>query len=421
LKKDRIFSASVLHPFFSKKGTSTANEDLEEAINLTKALNIDVLWAEKIKIHHTVPSSIFGMGNIQRLKNIIHEKNINLVIINTAVTASQQRNLERIWKCKVFDRTGLILSIFAARARTKEGIIQVELAALTYQKSRLVKSWTHLERQRGGLSFVGGPGESQLELDRRLLETRIKKLKKQLEKVDETRGLQRRSRQKVPYPIISLVGYTNAGKSTLFNRLTGSTVYVKDQLFSTLDPTMRLIRLPSGRKAILSDTVGFISNIPTQLIASFKSTLQDVSESSILLHLIDVTATNSEKQYQDVQKILADININPKDTCIIDVYNKVDTHGEKYSTSSKDQVLISAVTGYGCLKLLNLIDTALEKMEETFSVTLPSFSSKPAAWLHENATVSHCKTTNTTLSLQGYISKKNKGLFRKFFFGIKIL
>lgn len=411
---------AVLHPFLSKE-SETVTEELEEAVNLAAALNTTVSWEEKVKLHSIVPSTLFGSGTLQRLGDTIQEKKINLVIINKPITASQQRNLERKWNCKVLDRTGLILAIFASRAKTKEGVLQVELAALMYQKSRLVKSWTHLERQRGGLSFVGGPGEAQLELDRRLLDTRVKKLKKQLEKVNRTRNLQRRARKKVPYPIISLIGYTNAGKSTLFNKLTGATVYVKDQLFATLDPTMRLLKLPSGRKVILSDTVGFISNIPTQLIASFKSTLQDVLESSILLHVIDITAANKKKQYNDVHKVLREINIDLSKKPIIDVYNKVDKENNELSYPLKNTVLVSAATGSGCQDLLDKIDATLEKADEPFILSLPFEATEIASWLHNNASVSFSKYTKDALKIRGHISQKNKGLFKKNFPNIKLL
>ncbi len=420
LQKDRIFTTGVLHPFINKTGGNLADERLSETVNLAEALNADVVWQEKIKLRSITPATIFGSGTVKRLKNIIEEKKIELIVINGSVTASQQRNLEEAWHCRVLDRTGLILAIFASRARTKEGLLQVELAALMYQKSRLMKSWTHLERQRGSLSFVGGPGETQLELDRRLLEVRIKKLKKEMEKVDKTRKLQRKSRQKSPYPIVSLVGYTNAGKSTLFNKLTGANVHVEDQVFATLDPTMRLLSLPSGKKIILSDTVGFISDIPTQLIASFKSTLDDILESTILLHIIDIEIPHFKTQYNDVQKVLKDINVNTDTQTIVDVYNKVDTieGTEAYKSFlpvQKEAIFLSASTGQGCQKLLQHIDKILTKTEEAFDIILPLEASKETAWLHNHTRIHFSDYKDTGIHLKGHISTKDKGQFKQIF------
>ena len=282
---------------------------LEEAYGLALAIDLDIVHSEVVRVSRATPATLMGRGQVECFADLIDAMEIEVAVIDTALSPVQQRNLERSLRCKVIDRTALILEIFGARARTHEGRLQVELAALSYQRSRLVRSWTHLERQRGGAGFMGGPGESQIELDRRIIDDKIVKLKRQLEEVKRTRELHRSARRKVPYPIVALVGYTNAGKSTLFNRLTRSAVFAKDLLFATLDPTMRRLSLPSGRQIILSDTVGFISDLPTQLVAAFRATLEEVLEADIILHVRDVAHPDSAAQCADVEAVLADLGI----------------------------------------------------------------------------------------------------------------
>ena len=283
---------------------------LEEAVALAAAIpDLMVVGAEITRLSRVHPGMLLGAGKIAEIKTKIHDLDVGLVLIDGPVTPVQQRNLEKEWGCKLLDRAGLILEIFADRARTREGVLQVELAALSYQRTRLVRAWTHLERQRGGLGFVGGPGETQIEADRRAIDKEIARIRRQLAKVVKTRTLHRKARKKIPYPIIALVGYTNAGKSTLFNRLTGARVLAKDMLFATLDPTMRRIALPDGTQAILSDTVGFISNLPTQLIAAFRATLEEVREADLILHVRDIAHPTAEDQAQNVAHILAELGI----------------------------------------------------------------------------------------------------------------
>ncbi len=294
--------ALVLHPDIrGSDHLRAADSALAEALSLAEALpGIDVVDAQVVRLPRAQPGMLFGSGKVAEIKQRIERDEINLVLIDGPVSPVQQRNLEKEWGVKLLDRTGLILEIFADRARTREGVLQVELAALTYQRTRLVRAWTHLERQRGGLGFVGGPGETQIEADRRAIDLQVVRLKRQLEKVARTRELHREARRRIPYPVVALVGYTNAGKSTLFNLLTGADVMAKDMLFATLDPTMRAIALPGGLQVILSDTVGFISDLPTQLIAAFRATLEEVLEADLILHVRDIAHPETEAQSQDV-------------------------------------------------------------------------------------------------------------------------
>ena len=298
----------------------------QEAEKLCGAIHLRVLYTRIVYLEKIRPSTYFGSGFLEELKNVLTDTGADLLYVDAALSPVQQRNLERFLKVKAIDRTGLILEIFGARARTAEGMLQVELAALTYQRSRLVRSWTHLERQRGGFGFLGGPGESQIELDRRLIGERIAKIRKELERVVKTRQLHRRTRQKVPYPVIALVGYTNSGKSTLFNRMTGAKVMAKDLLFATLDPTMRSVTLPSGRKAILSDTVGFFSDLPTHLVAAFRATLEEVQESDVVLHVRDVSSPLMEHHGAVVKGVLGQLGITcpDPDHAYLEVFNKID-------------------------------------------------------------------------------------------------
>lgn len=371
---------------------------LEEAVGLALAIDLDVIHQQIIPLQKIVPATLMGKGNVEHFTGIIASQDIAVVIMDATLTPVQQRNLERSWKCKVIDRTGLILEIFGARARTAEGVLQVELAALSYQRSRLVRAWTHLERQRGGFGFTGGPGESQIELDRRMIDERIIKIKKQLEQSTRTRSLQRRARASIPYPIVALVGYTNAGKSTLFNALTQSDVFAQDLLFATLDPTMRQLKLPSGRQIILSDTVGFISNLPTQLIAAFRATLEEVCAADVILHIRDAAHIDSHHQAADVVQVLSNLGLDQamNDGTLVDVYNKIDLLplDEKETLTNQlhrqeTALPISAVTSEGVSELLRLIDAQLNRRREDMFCVLPSESGEVLAWLYRKGAIVH--------------------------------
>jgi GTPase len=367
---------------------------LEEAIGLAQAIDLDVVHGEIVRLSRLRPSTLLGSGTVESLGQLIGAQEVGLVVVDWALTAVQQRNLEKAWRCKVIDRTGLILEIFGARARTSEGKLQVELAALSFQRSRLVRSWTHLERQRGGFGFLGGPGESQLEIDRRLIDQRIAKLKKQLEDVKRTRGLQRRARRRVPLPIVALVGYTNAGKSTLFNRLTRSSVTAKDVLFDTLDPTIRTLKLPSGRKVALSDTVGFISELPTDLVAAFRATLEEVVEADIVLHVRDIAHPESGAQAQDVERVLSDLEADAlHGHMVIEALNKIDLLSESERVKLRARlrdgtcVPISALTGEGLDALLAEIDRRFAADRQVVRYRLRHDEGAAIAWLYKHGTV----------------------------------
>ena len=346
-------------------------------------------------MNRPVPATLLGGGAVERLGAIIEAEGVEVVFVDGQLTPVQQRNLERAWNCKAIDRTGLILEIFGERARTKEGQLQVELAALSYARSRLVRSWTHLERQRGGLGFVGGPGESQLEIDRRLITERITKLKRQLEQVTRTRALHRKARKRVPYPVVALVGYTNAGKSTLFNRLTTSEVFAKDLLFATLDPTLRQLKLPSGRNIILSDTVGFISDLPTDLVAAFRATLEEVIEADLVLHVRDVADPDSEMQKREVIRVLKDLGLEPRlEEGVVEVLNKVDLLPRNDADFLQNQtdrdaraVACSALTGQGTEELLQVIDAQLSKDSEVVQLDVDLSNGEALAWLYRRGEV----------------------------------
>ncbi len=369
---------------------------LQEALSLAAAIDLDITGHEIVTLAKLHPATLFGAGKAEELKGAIHASDAELVIVNTHLSPGQQRNLEKLWDAKVLDRTGLILEIFGRRARTKEGRLQVELAHLNYQKTRLVRSWTHLERQRGGFGFMGGPGETQIEADRRLLSERIGKLSRQLEQVARTRELHRKARRKVPYPIVALAGYTNAGKSTLFNRLTKANVHAKDQLFATLDPTMRLIELPHGRKVILSDTVGFISDLPTTLVAAFRATLEEVVEADIILHVRDMTDEDeAAAQARDVEQVLAGLGLDQtRLDAMIEVWNKADLWSDDararlfaQAERRENAVITSAVTGEGLPSLLERIEKSLSAEDETRTITLPPSEGAHLAWLYRHADV----------------------------------
>jgi GTPase len=388
---------------------------LEEAVGLARAIRLDVVFADIARITRPRPSSLIGSGTLENLGSVISENDIGLVIIDSALSPVQQRNLERRWQTKVIDRTGLILEIFGARARTHEGRLQVELAALSYQRSRLVRSWTHLERQRGGFGFLGGPGESQLEIDRRLIGERIARLKRELDATKRTRALHREARRRVPYPVVALVGYTNAGKSTLFNRLTRSSVVAGDMLFATLDPTMRRLELPSGRQAILSDTVGFISDLPTHLVAAFRATLEEVTEADIVVHVRDASHPDSEAQRGDVLKVLSELGLDePREDGLIEAMNKIDLLDPVTRASLGNQqrrnshsIALSATTGEGCEALLDLIDRRLESEARVMRLDVPLTDGKTLAWIYDRGEVLGRRDDNEAAHLSVRLSDED--------------
>ena len=396
--------AFVVHPAlqaFSPGDTTlpsttfrTPERQLEEALSLAAAIDLDVRGHAIATVRKISPATLFGPGKVEELGAQIAAADAELVIVNTHLSPGQQRNLEKAWNAKVLDRTGLILEIFGRRASTKEGRLQVELAHLEYQRTRLVRSWTHLERQRGGAGFMGGPGETQLEIDRRILKQRIARIRRQLEDVKRTRELHRKTRRRTPWPIVALAGYTNTGKSTLFNRLTRAKVLAKDQLFATLDPTMRLIRLPSGREVVLSDTVGFISDLPTALVAAFRATLEEVVEADLILHVRDMRdAEEAEAQARDVKKVLAELGIG-EDKPVIEVWNKADLwSAEQRATLAgraalRDDVAItSALTGEGLEELLALVAERLADSAAIRQLHLSHAEGEDLAWCYRHAEV----------------------------------
>lgn len=414
----------VLHPYFKVRDSVDNPDDaLEEACGLTAAINLSVVDSQIIGVSQIQSGHFFGKGTRERLASEIEDQEIDLLMVNHALSPVQQRNLETDLKCKVIDRTGLILEIFGARAQTKEGKIQVDLAQLQYQRSRLVRSWTHLERQRGGAGFMGGPGERQIELDRRMIDERITLLKKDLEKVRKTRELGREARQKVPFPVIALVGYTNAGKSTLFNYLTGAEVFAEDLLFATLDPTMRQIKLPTGQNAIISDTVGFISNLPTQLVESFKATLEQVQYADVILHVRDLCQENFEDHRDDVVKIMKDLDIDyDSDERIIEVLNKTDAaseerldEAERLQKSKGHIVCVSSYTGEGTELLLEKVANCLTKNWHQCLYNIANTDGKAIAWLYEHAHVIKMTESDDLMSAMVSIPDKNKARFERLF------
>ncbi|MCQ2004265.1 GTPase HflX [Rhizobium sp. NRK18] len=369
---------------------------LEEAIGLARAIDLEIVHGAVVFVNDPRPATLIGTGKIEEIKAVLDELDAGLVIVDHPLTPVQQRNLEREWNAKVIDRTGLILEIFGRRASTKEGRLQVELAHLNYQKGRLVRSWTHLERQRGGAGFMGGPGETQIEADRRILQDKIVKLERELEQVVRTRQLHRAKRRKVPHPIVALAGYTNAGKSTLFNRITGAGVLAEDMLFATLDPTMRRMKLPHGRTVILSDTVGFISDLPTHLVAAFRATLEEVLEADIILHVRDMSDPDNAAQAEDVTRILADLGIEEaaQGVRVLEVWNKIDRlEPEARETllakaqPNEGKFAVSAVSGEGLDALLDNIADRLSGVLTETSVVLQPDQLKLLPWLYENAIV----------------------------------
>jgi GTP-binding protein HflX len=393
---------------------------LAETKGLVGAIEVAIKGAHIVPIAGPRAGTLFGAGKAEEIRQAVARDGIELVVIDHAVTPVQQRNLEKAWKAKVLDRTGLILEIFGRRARTKEGRLQVELAQLSYQKGRLVRAWSHLERQRGGGGFLGGPGEAQIELDRRMIEGRIEALKKELANVVKTRELHRASRRKVPYPVVAIVGYTNAGKSTLFNRITGASVLAIDQVFATLDPTLREVRLPGKRRIILSDTVGFISDLPTMLVAAFRATLEEVVEADLILHVRDIAHPETAAQARDVENVLSSLGIDLENVAspIIEVWNKADLLSPILREEveavlryrERKAVLISAETGEGIEDLLRAIDSSLGGGDEIISLRLPNHEGRLLHWLHENTDVlSRAACEDGTLHLTVRIASEKKG------------
>ncbi|MCX7565386.1 GTPase HflX [Sulfitobacter sp. F26169L] len=361
---------------------------LAEAVALAEALpDLQVVGQDIVPLRTVNAGHLFGSGKIEEIRKLLDENEVELVLVDGPVTPVQQRNLEKAWNVKLLDRTGLILEIFSDRAATREGVLQVEMAALNYQRTRLVRAWTHLERQRGGLGFVGGPGETQIEADRRAIDDQLVRLRRQLEKVVKTRALHRAARAKIPYPIVALVGYTNAGKSTLFNRLTGADVMVKDMLFATLDPTMRSLELLDGPEIILSDTVGFISDLPTELVAAFRATLEEVLAADIILHVRDISHAETETQARDVREILTSLGV-PEDTRTFEVWNKIDLLPQEAANAKRERaarddtvITISAISGEGLDTLQAVVAEALQGALRTAELSLSFAEGRKRAWL----------------------------------------
>jgi GTP-binding protein HflX len=394
-----------------------ADARLEEAAGLAASIGLVVMHQVILPLRARRPATLLGSGQVESLGQIIEELHVAVAIVDAALSPVQQRNLERAWNCKVIDRTALILDIFGERAVTKEGALQVELAHLAYQRSRLVRSWTHLERQRGGFGFLGGPGETQIEADRRQIDERLVRLKKELQQVRRTRGLHRSARKRVPFPVIALVGYTNAGKSTLFNAMTGSEVVARDQLFATLDPTMRGLRLPSGRRVILSDTVGFISELPHELVEAFRATLEEVSEADIILHVRDAAHPDSASQQSDVMGVLADMERDgtlDRDwrSRLIEVMNKADLLGGVAQVAVRPgAVAVSAITGEGLSALAEMIDRQIAEGMETADYDIEHSDGARLAWLYRHGEVTDRRDETGAVHVTVRLSPSDRARF----------
>jgi len=408
-------------------GLRSAEGRLAEAVGLAEAIGLEVRESETVPVPRPRPATLFGAGTVDRLAALIRGVEtengaIDVVLVDAQLSPVQQRNLEKAWDCKVIDRTGMILEIFGERARTAEGRLQVELAALSYQRSRLVRSWAHLERQRGGFGFMGGPGEAQIETDRRLIGDRIARLRRELAEVKRTRSLHREARRRVPYPVIALVGYTNAGKSTLFNRLTQADVVVRDQVFATLDPTMRGLDLPSGRMAILSDTVGFISELPHELVEAFHATLEEVTEADIVVHVRDIAHPDTAEQKRDVHRVLAEMGLSEAaDNGMIEVLNKIDLVGaedretlfNQATRANVPSVPVSARTGEGCDTLLATLDERLSADSQIIDIALAPTEGAALAWLYDHGEVMAREDGNDGVHLRVRLSTANAARFAR--------
>lgn len=404
-EKNMRVNAAVVCPFvFLQNKLMSLQSRLNEAVGLAQAINLNVVFSDTLQLKEIKPATFFSRGFIIGFTEKVEKNGVELLVVDAALSPVQQRNLETALKIKVIDRTALILEIFGERAKTSEGKLQVELAHLTYQRSRLVRSWTHLERQRGGAGFLGGPGEKQIELDRRLIDEKIVKIKKELEKVKNTRELQRGNRRKVPYSVVALVGYTNAGKSSLFNKLSGSSVLAEDMLFATLDPTLRKVVLPSGKEIIVSDTVGFISDLPHELIMAFRSTLEEVLEAEVIVHVRDISNPDTDLQRRDVLEVLYGLGLKNIDTAdsYVEVLNKIDCLNsdeqnilaQKLKNQHKEIISVSALTGQGCDELLQTIDKIISRGRKIYQLQVRPEDGKLQSWLYEKAEIIDKNLTN---------------------------